>query len=136
LEATVETKATVLQKRLMQFALRIIKLVRALPPSTEGRVIGHQLLRSGSSVAANYRAACRARSRPEFLAKLGIVEEEADETVFWLEMIAQSKLIPAQRLGALLDEARQITAIVVASRRTVKRNNRKLTIGNCKLKGK
>jgi four helix bundle protein len=136
MESAMATQATAFQNRTMEFALRIIRLVRALPPSTEARVIGHQLLRAGTSVAANYRAVCRARSRPEFLAKLGIVEEEADETVFWLEMITRSKLIPSERVSALLDEARQITAIVVASRRTVKRNNRKLAIANCKLKGK
>jgi len=75
-----------------KFALRIIKVSRALPRCPEPRVIGYQLLRSGTSVAANYRAACRGRSRPEFLAKIGIVVEEADETVFWLEMLTEAGL--------------------------------------------
>jgi len=131
-----QTQTKALQNRTMQFALRILKLFRALPPSAESRVVGTQLLRSGTSVAANYRAACRARSRAEFLSKLGIVEEEADETTFWLELIAHSHLIREELLRSLLDESRQITAILVASRRTVRKNNRKLKIANCKLKGK
>src|SRR5215472_2805727 len=113
-----ETQAVALQNRMMCFALSTIKAVRALPRSTESRVIGDQLLRAATSVAANYRATCHKRSRPEFLAKLGIVEEEVDETVFWTEMIIQSDLIPGKRLRALLDEARQLTAIVVSTRRT------------------
>ncbi|MCB0293056.1 MAG: four helix bundle protein, partial [Calditrichaeota bacterium] len=75
------------------FALNVIRLTRQLPNTREGRLIGDQLFRSGTSVAANYRAACRARSKAEFLAKLGVVEEEADETLFWLELISDLQLL-------------------------------------------
>jgi len=81
-----------------QFALRLVRLYRALPSREEARIIGRQLLRSGTSVGANYRAACRARSRAEFVAKLGIVLEEADETVFWLELLQESEIVTAQKL--------------------------------------
>jgi four helix bundle protein len=84
-----------LRTRTKQFALRIIKLVGALPKNIEGRAIASQLVRCGTSVAANYRAACRARSRPEFVAKMGVVLEEADETQFWLELIIEASLLSA-----------------------------------------
>jgi four helix bundle protein len=87
-------------------------------------VIGYQLLRSGTSVAANYRAACRGRSRPEFLAKIGIVVEEADETVFWLEMLTEAGLVRAELLGDIISEANQLVAIFSASQLTVKRGFR------------
>jgi len=80
--------------RTKQFALRIVRLFRALPKSDEARVLGRQLLRSGTSVGANYRAVCRARTRAEFVAKLGIVLEEADETCFWLELLADALIVP------------------------------------------
>jgi len=102
------------------FALRVLRVFRSLPDSREGRVLGQQLLRSATSVAANYPAACRARSRKEFLFKLGIVEEEADESLFWLEFIAEAGLLPRTKLDDLISEASQLTAIVVASRRTAK----------------
>lgn len=82
-----------LMRRTKEFAIRIVKLVNALPETTAGRAIGSQLIRSGTSVAANYRAACRGRSKAEFIAKLGTVEEEADESAFWLEMIVDCKLM-------------------------------------------
>lgn len=128
------TKAEELQKRTTNYASRILKLFRSLPNCPEAHIIGQQLLRSATSVAANYRAACRARSRLEFLAKLGIVEEEADESVFWLEFLTDASLVRRERLKDLVSEARQLTAIFVASRRTVKRNNRQLAIGNRKSK--
>jgi four helix bundle protein len=103
-----------------KFALRIIKVSRALPRCPEPRVIGYQLLRSGTSVAANYRAACRGRSRPEFLAKIGIVVEEADETVFWLEMLTEAGLVRGELLGDIISEANQLVAIFSASQLTVK----------------
>jgi four helix bundle protein len=81
-----------LKKRTKQFALRVLKLVAALPNNLPGRTIGGQLVRAGTSVGANYRAACRARSKPEFIAKIGIVEEEADESAFWMELIIEGKL--------------------------------------------
>ena len=82
--------------------------------------MGNQLARSATSVGANYRAACRSRSKAEFIAKIGLVEEEADECAFWLEMIRERKLIPAQRLQDLLKEATELTAIMAASRKTAK----------------
>ena len=117
-----------LQQRTTAYALRILKLFRSLPNCPEARIIGHQLLRSGTSVAANYRSACRARSRADFLSKMGIVEEEADETVFWLEFLADADVVRRERLSDLISEGRQLTAIFVASRRTAKKN--KSTIGN------
>jgi four helix bundle protein len=87
----------------------------------DGRTIGGQLIRSGTSVAANYRAACRARSHAEFIAKLGTVEEEADETLFWLELAVDSKLVSVDRVRTLLKEADELTAIFVASLKTAKR---------------
>src|SRR5438874_7006814 len=110
-----------LKTRTKKFALRTIKVSRALPRCPEARVIGCQLLRSGTSVAANYRAACRGRSRPEFLAKIGIVVEEADETVFWLEMLTEAGLVRAELLGDIISEANQLVAIFSASQLTVKR---------------
>src|SRR4026209_1296847 len=96
-----------LQRRTKQFALRVIKLVDALPKTTSGRVIGGQLVRAGTSVAANYRAACKGRSRVEFIAKLGIVEEEADESAFWLELIIEGSLLRAKLVEPLLNEANE-----------------------------
>jgi len=104
------------------FGLRILKLVDHLPRTTAGRAIGNQLVRSGTSVGANYRAACRSRSRAEFAAKLGVVAEEADETVYWLELIREGKLVPENRLADLLKEADELTAIFTAGRRTSSRN--------------
>lgn len=110
-----------LKKRTKQFALRIMKLVNALPNTTAGRNIGNQLFRSGTSVAANYRAACRARSRAEFISKLGIVEEEADETVFWLEVIIEAKIMREELVEPLLKEANEIVAIIVASKKSARK---------------
>jgi len=109
-----------LKTRTKKFALRIIEVSRALPRCPEARVIGYQLLRSGASVAANYRAAYRGRSRPEFLAKIGIVVEEADETVFWLEMLTEAGLVRGELLGDIISEANQLVAIFSASQLTVK----------------
>jgi four helix bundle protein len=99
-------RAEALKDRTRQFALRIIRVIRSLPSGAEGRIIGHQLLRSGMSVAANYRAVCRARSRPEFLAKLSIVIEEADESAFWLELLVEAGLVSEAKLKDLKSEAR------------------------------
>ena len=95
-----------LKKRTKRFALRILKLVAALPRTIAGRTIGNQLARSGTSVPANYRAACRARSKAEFISKLGIVEEEADESAFWLEMIIEGELLKKQRVEPLWNDER------------------------------
>ena len=109
-----------LKARTKTFALRIIKLTRAIPKSDDaGRVvIAKQIVRSGTSVAANYRASCHARSQAEFIAKIGTVEEEADETALWLELLVESGIMPARKLSALLEEADALTAIMAASRKT------------------
>jgi four helix bundle protein len=109
-----------LKERTKQFALRVLKLVAALPNNIQGRAVGGQLVRSGTSVASNYRAACRGRSKAEFIAKLGIVEEEADESAFWLELIIEGSLLKAKLVQPLLDEANEITRIVASSRVTAK----------------
>ncbi len=109
-----------LLKRTKSFALRIIKLVDALPNTAAGRAIGGQLIRSGMSVSANYRAACRGRSKAEFVAKLGIVEEEADECCHWLELIVESQLMEEKLVAPLLREANEITAIMVSSKKTAR----------------
>jgi four helix bundle protein len=113
-----------LKLRTKQFALRVIRLVAALPKTIEGRAIASQLVRCGTSVAANYRAACRARSRSEFVANMGVVLEEADETQLWLELIIESRLLPVERVGSLLDEASELVAIIVTSRKSASSNLR------------
>src|SRR5262249_11547326 len=110
-----------LKDRTKSFALRVIKMSDALPKTRAANVITNQILRSSTSMAANYRAVRRARSRAEFVSKLGVVVEEADETVFWLEMLADSGIVPASKIGKMLDEANQLMLIFSASRRTAKR---------------
>ena len=107
------------KKRTMQFALDIIALVDELPRTTVGRAIGGQLVRCGTSVGANYRAACRGRSAADMVSKMGIVEEEADESAYWLELIVEASMLPAARIESLLKEANEIVAMTVASRRTM-----------------
>ena len=104
--------------RTKRFALEIIRLVATLPKTPEGRVVGNQLIRSGTSVGANYRAACRGKSKADFISKLGIVEEEADESCYWLELIIDGDILPQTEVDPLLKEANEITAIIVASRKT------------------
>ena len=111
-----------LKNRTKQFALRILKLVAALPNTIEGRAIANQLVRCGTSVAANYRATCRARSKAEFIAKIGVVLEAADETLLWLELINEGKLLPTKRTEALFTEANEIVAIMVSSRKSAASN--------------
>jgi four helix bundle protein len=111
-----------LKERTKAFALRILKLVDALPKTTAGRALASQIVRSGTSVAANYRAACRARSTADFIAKMGIVEEEADETLFWLELLEESELVSATKLAAIKQEANELIAITIASIKTARRN--------------
>lgn len=110
--------------RTKQFALRVIKLVGALPKTIEGWPIANQFVRCGTSVAANYRAACRARSRIEFIAKMGVALEGADETQLWLELIIESKLLPIKRADPLPGEATELVAIFVASRKSAASNLR------------
>ena len=100
-----------LKARTKEFSYRVVTLVRAMPRSMEANVVGKQVLRSATSVAANYRATCRARSGADFVAKLGIVLEEIDETVYWLELISDTKILPLPRLEALQQEARELLAI-------------------------
>ena len=109
-----------LKQRTKAFALRIIRMTQALPRTREADVIGRQILRSATGIAANYRAAGRGRSKAEFT-KLGIVIEEADETALWLELLGESGIIKPSRLRELLDEANQLLALFAASWRTLKR---------------
>ena len=109
------------KKRTKALALRVIKLVGVLPNTVAGRVIGKQLLRSATSVGANYRTACRARSDADMIAKLGIVEEEGDETLYWLELLVESDLIPESRLSDLMKETDEIVAMVVSSIKTLRK---------------
>src|SRR6266403_5957607 len=111
-----------LKRRTKAFALRILKLVDTLPKTTAGRALASQIVRSGTSIAANYRAACRAKSTADFIAKMGIVEEEADETLFWLELLEESDLVLAAKLTAIKQEADELIAITVASIKTARRN--------------
>lgn len=113
-----------LKDRTKQFAIRIVKLYRSLPKTDEARVIGRQLIRSGTSVAANYRAVCRALSKAEFIAKIGVVVEEADETVFWLGLLSETGIVPKNRLDDLLLEANELLAIFAASQRTARLNKK------------
>ena len=129
-----------LKRRTKQFALRVLKLIATLPNTVAGRAIGGQLVRSGSSVGANYRAACRGRSKAEFVAKLGIAEEEADESGYWMEVIIEGELLKPKQVVPLLNEANELTKTFAQSRisasrtlaRTLKRqtSNRQSAIGN------
>jgi four helix bundle protein len=109
-----------LKDRTKQFALSVMKLVDTLPKTISGRAIATQLVRAGTSVGANYRAACRGRSKAEFAAKLGTVVEESDECCFWLELIMDGELLPHNRIEPIHQEANELTAIFVASIRTAK----------------
>ena len=112
-----------LKKRTKAFVLRVLKLVDALPKTASGRALAAQLVRSGTSVAANYRAARRAKSPAHFLSKLGDVEEEADETLFWLELLEESGIVPTKRLLPLKKEADELVAIIVSSINTAKKKS-------------
>ncbi len=111
----------VMRLRTKAFAMSIVSLCRDLPDSREGRLIGSQLFRSGTSVGANYRAACRGRSRPDYISKLGIVLEEADETHYWLELLAEAGVVGQAQIGPLLNEANELIAIFVASINTARK---------------
>jgi four helix bundle protein len=113
-------KHLALRERTNQFALRVLKLSSSLPKTDAGRTIGRQLLRSGTSVAANYRAVGRARSQAEFVAKMGVAIEEADESVFWLELLVDGGIVPKPRLDELTREANELLAIFVASQKTAR----------------
>ncbi len=113
-------KADELRQRTKSFAIRIVNVFRSLPRSPDAQTLGKQVLRSGTSVAANYRAVCRARSKAEFISKLGTVVEEADETVFWLELLTETGIVRPERIQDLLKEANELLAIFGASLRTSK----------------
>ncbi len=113
-------KAAELKRRTKTFAIRIVNLFRSLPYSPDAQTLGKQLLRSGTSVGANYRAVCRARSQAEFIARMGVVMEEADEAVFWLELLAETGVVSPARTEDLLKEANELVKIFGASLRTSK----------------
>jgi four helix bundle protein len=113
---------TALKARTKQFVLNSIRFYQGLPKTEEARIIGRQFMRSSSSVGANYRAACRSRSKAEFHSKMSIVVEEADETAFWLEILSESKIVDEDNVMALLKEANEILAIVAKARKTVSNN--------------
>jgi four helix bundle protein len=124
-----------LKQRTKKFALMVIKLISELPNNKAGNAIGNQLIRSGTSVASNYRASCRARSPADFVSKLTIVEEECDESLFWLELITESGLLSSELTKQLMTEANELTAIFTAAGKTVKENinsrkNRKRPLTN------
>ncbi len=111
-----------MKNRTKEFAKKVIELCRELPNNREGILIGNQLFKSGTSIAANYRAACRGRSKAEFVSKLGIVLEEGDETLFWLELIDEMEIHDGSLVGYLMQECDEITAIMVTSIKTAKRS--------------
>ncbi|MHC5082692.1 MAG: four helix bundle protein [Planctomycetota bacterium] len=117
-----------LKKRTKEFALRCIKMSDALPESVLGRHIKGQVVRSSTSVAANYRAACLAQSKAGFISKLSIVVEEVDETLFWLEIIIEEKLLPEKKVESLVQEADELTAIFVSTRKTARKNRQSSTV--------
>ena len=110
-----------MKRRTKEFAKEIIRLCRKLPKNREGRLIGDQIFRAVTSVAANYRSACRARSKAEFISRLSVVEEEADETLFWLEIINEMEIFQHDKLDVLMKENDEILAIIVASIKTAKK---------------
>lgn len=120
------------KQRTKRVALRVIRVVEALPSTKAADVIGRQLLKAGTSVGANYRAACRGKSPADMKHKLAIIEEEADESVYWLELLVEADLMPANRLSELIQEFNEIVAMVVASQKTLRRNNPKSKIQNPK----
>jgi len=121
-----------LKEKSKKFALRVIKLTDSLPRTRAADVIAKQILRSSTSVGANYRSACRARSKADFISKITIVEEEADESLYWLEIIRDSGMLGQERLNDLMDEASELVAIFTSSGKTAKQNNPNSTIRNPK----
>lgn len=117
-----------MKERTKAFALRVIRLAGSRPRDRASEVMGRQLLRSGTSVGANYRSACRSRSDKDFMARMGLVEEEADESMYWMELLVQSKLVRRELVEDLLGEADEIVRIVVASIKTVKHRTRRARV--------
>ena len=114
-----------LRERTKQFALRVIRLVESLPKTSTAGVAGHQLLRAGTSAGANYRAACRARYRADFISKMGIVEEEADESHYWMELLVDAEIVKKEKVASLMREANELVAIAVSSINTARKGKRK-----------
>ena len=110
-----------MKERTQKFALRVIQLVESLPLRRTADILGRQLLRSGTSVGANYRAACRAKSQADFIAKMGIVEEEADESIYWMELLASAGIVKPDQVRSLINEANEILAMTVTSIRTARK---------------
>ena len=129
-----DMNAEEMKERTRAFALRVIRLAESLPNTPTARVIRNQMLRCGPSVGANYRAACRAKSKPDFISKMGTVEEEADETIYWMELLIDAEIVKRSRIADLLDEADQILSIVISSIKTAKgiRGNPHSAISNQK----
>lgn len=115
-----------MKQKTRQFGLNIIKLIECLPRGRTVDVIGNQLLHSGTSVGANYRAACRARSRADFISKMGIVEEEADESMYWMELLVESGKVGSKSVESLMNDADEILAITVSSIKTARSNRKNL----------
>lgn len=113
-----------MKRRTKQFALRVVRLVESLPRNRTAEVVGKQLLRSGTSVGANYRAACRAKSKADFIAKMGIVEEEVDESLYWMELLIEAGIVKPELLEPLMQEANELLAITVASINTARKGKR------------
>jgi len=122
---TNETEKNYLMERTKRFALKIIELVESLPKTRTADIIGRQLLKAGTSVGANYRAACRGKSPADFISKMGIVEEEADESIYWMELLVESGLVKQNDVSHLIEEAKQILAMTVSSIKTAKSRNKK-----------
>jgi len=113
-----------LKERTKSFALKIIKLVETLPKGRTADILGRQLLRAGTSVGANYRAACRAKSTADFISKMGVVEEETDETIYWMELLIESGNLRMDVVEALMREADELLAITVSSIKTARRSKK------------
>jgi four helix bundle protein len=122
------TQPEQLRARTKQFAIRIVRVFKSLPKNDEARIIGKQLLRAGTSVAANYRAVCRSRSKAEFISRMSVVVEEADETAFWLELLIETSIIPEVRLRDLLTEANELLAIFAASLWTARQKRKRQSV--------
>ncbi|HVN56099.1 MAG TPA: four helix bundle protein [Anaerolineaceae bacterium] len=119
-----------LKQRTKQFGIRIIRLVETLGYDPTAKVIGMQLLRAGTSVGANYRSACQGKSLPDFITKLSIALEEADEAMYWMEMLVEANIVPANKLESLMREGKEIVAILTASHKTARQNLSKHSINN------
>ena len=113
-----------LKHRTKAFSIRIVRFVNTMPKDGVARILGNQLLRAGTSVGANYRAACRARSRAEFISRIGVVEEEADETLYWLEIITEASVVKSEGVSRLTAEADELVAIFTATGRSTKASGR------------